>query len=249
MLVAACSQRKRAAAPPELTLASIDGAADERIREWRRRLARVPAPRLAVSQTYAGDHWHATKNGAGRELAAGYGLISSSKKIKAYSATFAVGNPDSVWRGVSDGRRPARLQGWWRKLNHEATLEELLPGGDGALLIAAGAAYLTAVDGDLEHLLGTVRNEETVSVISAGTRGDGALLPVSGGLRGALGGTDSALNARTLRLLAATAGDHQFRHSEMKRLLERLSRTARPTVRQNDSWRSSPSRQRSSAGR
>src|SRR5205085_4334027 len=97
--------------------------------------------------------------------------------------------------------------------------------------IAAGAAYLTAVDGDLEHLLGTVRNEETVSVISAGTRGDGALLPVSGGLRGALGGTDSALNARTLRLLAATAGDHQFRHSEMKRLLERLSRTARPTVR------------------
>src|SRR5205085_7942043 len=59
VLVAACSQRKRAAAPPELTLASIDGAADERIREWRRRLARVPAPRLAVSQTYAGDHWHA----------------------------------------------------------------------------------------------------------------------------------------------------------------------------------------------
>jgi hypothetical protein len=224
-------------------LASIEGTADERVREWRRRLARVPAPRLAAGQTYVGDHWRAVLEAYEPAhaystrvelwaISAGYGLIRYDKQIKPYSATFAAGDRDSVWRGASDGGRVERLQSWWRQLNHEAAIEELLPRSNGALVIAAGAAYLTAVEADLEGVSTAAVNEETVSVISAGARGNGTLLPVSGKLRGVVGGTDSALNARTLRLLAATAVEHEFRHSEMKRVLKRVTRYAKPTVRQ-----------------
>ena len=55
--------------------------------------------------------------------------------------------------------------------------------------------------------IATARERECVSVISAGTRGNEALLPVTGQFRAAVGGTDSALNARTLTLLAATADE------------------------------------------
>lgn len=242
VLVAACAQRKRLPVSSELSLSSLEGPVDQRAREWCRRLARVSAPYASAYDLYAGDHWHAVmdayrlavKYSSRTELwviSAGYGLIPAVKQIKSYSATFAVGDPDSVWRGPIDGERRARLQHWWHDLGHDASLEELLPGRGGALLIAAGTAYLTAIDGDLDRLLAAAANEETVSVVSAGTRGNGPLLPVSGALRGVLGGTDSALNARTLRLLAATAAEHGFRRSEMKRVLERLARSAKSTVR------------------
>jgi hypothetical protein len=243
VLVAACSQRKHIRAEAALSLASVASAPDDRVREWRRRLARIPAPRQSAQDTYAGDHWHAVLDAyklasaysSGTELwviSAGYGLIPSDKRIKAYSATFATGNPDSVWRGRRDGERIERLQKWWHGLAHQVALEELLPTrGGGSMLIAAGAAYLTALDGDIDRLLAAAPTEETLSLISAGTRGNGALLPVSGQLRSAVGGTDSALNARTLRLLAATADEHQFRHTEMERLLTRLARTSKPTIR------------------
>jgi hypothetical protein len=167
VLVAACSQRKRVAAEAELSLSSIAFASDNRVGEWRRRLASVPAPRHSAQDTYAGDHWHAvldayrlaSRYSGGTELwviSAGYGLIPSDTKIKAYSATFAAGNPDSVWRGRSDGDRVEGLQTWWRRLAHKAALEDLLPIRGGAMLIAAGAAYLTALDGDIEGLLAAV---------------------------------------------------------------------------------------------
>jgi hypothetical protein len=224
-------------------LSSIAASADERVLEWRRRLCEVDAPRSDALDLYVGDHWHAVteayklacKFSSRTELwviSAGYGLIASSDNIKAYSATFASGNADSVWRAQSDGARQERLQRWWQTLGHNASLEDLLPRrGDGAMVIAAGAAYLTAIHADLEAALASARDEECVSVISAGTRENAALLPVTGQFRTAVGGTDSALNARTLGLLAATAEQHRFRRAEMAKLLERLMRTAPATVR------------------
>lgn len=246
VLVAACSQRKRAMTAEELRLSSIEAPADERAQEWRHRLAHVPAPRVAANEIYAGDHWRAVLEAyqlAGKYstraelwvISAGYGLIASTTRIKSYSATFAASAPDSVWRGPEDGDRRTRLQYWWRNLGHEASLEELLPSGGGALLIAAGAGYLAAIDGDIERLSTVAPSNGIVSVISAGTRGEGSLLPLSGALRSVVGGTDSALNARTLRLLAATAEEHHFRHSNMRAMLDRIARSATPTIRRSGS--------------
>lgn len=242
VLVAACSQRKRLATAEDLRLSSVRVGREQWGQVWRERLARVPATSIAAEEMYAGDHWNAvleayrfaSKYSRRTELwviSAGYGLIPASKTIKPYSATFASGQADSVWRGRSDGSRVEVLRAWWRDLDHETSLQHLSSGRDAAVLIAAGAEYLTAIGDELELLRASASSDEAVSVVSAGTSGNGVLLPVSGNLRTALGGTDSSLNARTLRYLAATAHDHEFRHSRMKRLLEQLASSSEATLR------------------
>jgi hypothetical protein len=241
VLVAACAQRKRIPVLPDLSLASLSARPEERLHEWRERLASTPAPRLTAESMYAGDHWSAVLEAyrlsstysSRTELwiiSAGYGLIESSSQIKPYSATFSSGKPDSVWRGPIDGGRIEQLQAWWRGLNQRTTLEDVMPSGDGAMLIAAGADYLTAIRTEVERLAHT--GDEHLSVISAGSHSKRASLPVTGGLRTALGGTDSALNARVLRLIAATAHEHEFRYSRMERLLNHLAHSTRPPPRQ-----------------
>jgi hypothetical protein len=179
-----------------------------------------------------GDHWHAAcdayrvaKRHSNRSelwvISAGYGLTSSSKPIKSYSATFASGSVDSVWRGSSEGNRRECLQQWWRTLPHDAGLPDLLDRGDGVVVVAAGEAYLAALAADLADLLKHDASGDRVSVLSAGMRGNGALLPVSGQFRAAVGGTDAALNARVLALLAAEAPNHGFRRSGMTATLAR----------------------------
>jgi hypothetical protein len=174
---------------------------------------------------YVGDHWRAAceayrlaqRYSSRTELwivSAGYGLIPCGKLIKPYSATFANGSADSVWRGPADGDRQTYLQDWWHALPHDATLPELLRGA-GTIVIAAGAPYLTALGAELTAALQHDETGDRISVLSAGSRGNGALLPVSGQFRAAAGGTDAALNARLLALLAAEAAVHRFRRSAL----------------------------------
>jgi hypothetical protein len=182
---------------------------------------------------YAGDHWHAalsalelTRRFSARAelwvISAGYGLIPASAEIKPYSATFASGKDDSVWRGNSDGTRRQQLQGWWRALANGTTLSDLAATArDGALMLAAGASYLEAIAPDLEHAVDLA--PERVSVISAGSRMLCGLLPVSSRFRARVGGTDSATNARVLSLLAADAPTHRFRPDLMAARLRRIN--------------------------
>jgi hypothetical protein len=228
--VVACSQRKRTRPPTELRLSSVDAAPEERAVQWRRRLDEVRATPQRAEDLYMGDHWSAAckayilaKRYSSRTelwvISAGYGLIASSKAIKPYSATFANGSDDSVWRGTQDGDRQERLQAWWKMLPHDAALPDLLRGDNGTVVIAAGALYLTPLATDLANVLEDDLSGDRVSIISAGTRGNGALLPASGRFRAAVGGTDGALNARLLALLAADASVHRFRRSAMSAML------------------------------
>src|SRR5262249_11368130 len=125
VLVVSCSQRKRTPPPTELRLSSIDAAAEERAVHWRERLQEGPAIAHRAADLYMGDHWSAAckaymlaKRYSSRAelwvISAGYGLIASSKTIKPYSATFANGSDDSVWRGTQDGDRQERLKAWWK---------------------------------------------------------------------------------------------------------------------------------------
>jgi hypothetical protein len=150
--------------------------------------------------------------------------------LKPYSATFANDSVDSVWRRQTDGDRQACLQDWWQALPHDASLSELLR-GDGTIVIAAGATYLATLAADLAIALRHDRSGDRISVLSAGSRGSGALLPVSGQFRAAVGGTDAALNARLLVLLAADAPRHHFRRSAMSATLARMSSRLPTTYR------------------
>lgn len=201
----------------------------------------MEAPLVRADDLYAGDHWQAALTAyrlAQRVMSraelwvisAGYGLTSASKLIKPYGATFASGSPDSVWRGEGDGTRLVRLREWWRGLPHDLELRDLLDRRDGRVVIAAGDAYLDALADDLALLLQEDSGDQ-VSVISAGSRGNGCLLPVDGRFRAAVGGTDAALNARLLALLADDAEAHEFRRSAMAAMLTRKAKRLPDTKR------------------
>jgi hypothetical protein len=242
VLVVACSQRKRIGPPHELRLSSIAASSARRSKQWETRLQRVKATCHAAKDLYMGDHWQAacqayelTQRYSSRTelwvISAGYGLISAGTAIKPYSATFASGSADSVWRGAQDGDRDTYLNEWWHAVARERSLVDLLPTrGDGAVVVAAGAAYLTAVSVDLETMLAH-DSSERVSVVSAGARGSAGLLPVTGHFRATVGGTDSSLNARLLARLAADATTHRFRRLAMADFLTRIDIAPSPRVR------------------
>lgn len=178
---------------------------------------------------YIGDHWraactayaHTLKYSSRAELwvvSAGYGLVRSTRALKAYGATFASGSADSVWRGGTDGDRRTELAAWWAALDHESSVADLL-GRDTVVVIAAGVPYVEALDVEIRSALDRDVSAERLSIISAGSPPNAASLPVSGRFRRAFGGTDAALNARVLATLAADAPEHHFRRSAMSAVL------------------------------
>jgi hypothetical protein len=243
VLVVACSQRKRVAPPPELRLSSIQAPPEIRAAEWVRRIREIESARHRAHDLYLGDHWSsvcdafrfAQQYSSRAELwiiSAGYGLIPSSTLIKSYGATFATRAADSVWRGHADGDRRSCLRSWWQALDHERALADLLPSSDnGAVVIAAGAAYIDAIDADLAEALERDGTGDRVAVISAGSRMNEAFLSANGGLRATVGGTDSALNARLLAILARDAPEHGFSRARMEATVMRMIRGAPSSTR------------------
>jgi hypothetical protein len=243
VLVVACSQRKRVSPPVELRLSSIEAPPDARVVEWVRRTREVDAAHHLARDLYVGDHWRsackayrlAQRYSSRAELwviSAGYGLIPSSKLIKSYAATFAPGAADSVWRGSVEGDRRECLSNWWQKLDHDAALADLLPNREnGAVLIAAGAAYIDAIDADLGEALHHDGTGDRIAVISGGSRKNDAFLPANGALRRTVGGTDSALNARLLAVLARDAPAHGFSRVRMEAIVMGMVRAAPSSTR------------------
>jgi hypothetical protein len=243
VLAVACSRSKRLSPPAELELRSVEGAPDERRKEWSRRLQQVEAQYERAEDLYMGDHWRTACEAFRLALrysnrvefwviSAGYGLIRGTKSIKPYSATFATGSVDSVWRGTDDGDRKQTLRRWWGSLGHDGTLADLLRGeSDGALVLCGGAAYLSALESELDDALQNDTSGDRIAVLSAGGNGNCARLPVSAQLRQAVGGTNIALNARLLRFLAAEAATHRFRRSAMAASLGRLAASSPPAPR------------------
>jgi hypothetical protein len=239
VLVVACAQRKRTGAPNELRLSTINGAVANRLPEWQRRLGTVNAPLLPAQSLYTGDHWHAVLEAFSAVqrytprvelwvISAGYGLIPGNQMIKPYSATFAGGDTDSVWRGPTDGPRRARLKEWWRGLANEVALPDLVTSRS-TVVIAAGANYVDAMEDDIAIAVG--KGKERVSVISAGSRDLPGLLPLTSSFRAYVGGTDSATNARVLALLAAESATHRFLRHEMAKRLNTIAAKLDPVPR------------------
>jgi hypothetical protein len=107
-------------------------------------------------------------------------------------------------------------------LPHVTALPDLLGRADNhAVVIVASAPYIEAIDPDLTDAL-RAPGGERVSVISAGTQRNGAFLPTDGRLREVVGGTDSALNARTLAFLARDAHSHHFERNAMASALDAM---------------------------
>jgi hypothetical protein len=242
-LVVACADRKRVAPPLELRLRSVTGSLDQRVHTWQHRVATIEAPRVPAVSLYAGDHWQAVLDAFRRcqrytrrtdlwVVSAGYGLIPATALVKPYSATFAAGAADAVWRAGEDGERATAVRQWWAGLPHEVRLADLLePSGDAAICVVAGANYVEALDSDLRDALAADGTGEQISVLSAGARRSGASLDVDERFRSLVGGVNSSLNARVLGWLADRAETHGFRRSALERVIGDTSASLPPLDR------------------
>lgn len=174
-----------------------------------RRLEGVKVEREPAAEVYAGQHWAAAKAAGGLAdsawvASAGYGLIPFDAPVVSYSATFALGDPDSVVPPRAKAK-PTAPSDWWEALAAWSGPVAGLPrrvaelaDADGFLLVAASVAYLRAMGRDL--LAAAERAPGKVAVVCGGAGGHHPLaellLPCDARLQAVVGGSLAALNAR-----------------------------------------------------
>jgi hypothetical protein len=178
---------------------------------------------------YAGDHWRVVRTlpdaglAAGYEpelwvLSAGYGLVSGTAPLHAYSATFASGHQDSIAERTGSISVEAMNRAWWRLLSEWAgptpgavrSLQELARREvDASILIFGSPDYVRAVEEDLLAAANVLRRPERLVVISSrGVKGghlDPHLIESDAGLQSRLGGGLVSIHARVARLLLELA--------------------------------------------
>lgn len=209
-ILVTCTDRKRAPIAAQLRLRSVQvkGTA-RRAKVWWRRLETHAGETRTAESTYAGQHWTvarslpaaAKQSGLSARLwviSAGYGLIPASAPIRAYSATFSSGHPDSVGDASS---------AWWNSLAEydgpvrgtPRTVRDLVSEDRrSSTLVVASPPYLAAMRDDLEAAVGLLGPKQRFVVVSsmraAGLTGlaahfvqiDARLQPVVGGSRGSI---------------------------------------------------------------
>lgn len=223
-IVVTCSDRKTRPVPKTRTLRSVPGRTiDTRFHRWMERLEDGPMDSLPAIEMYAGDHWTVVRSleavtsrrGLDARIwiaSAGYGLIPLRGMVRSYSATFAIGHPDSVTAG-SSGSDPRRLaQQWWGALSlwrrgdvglprslHDLAVQE----PNAVLLVAASPDYLRAASTDLQAAGDVLRSPDRLALFSAATASLGVLqrflVPSSARLQALLGGARQSLNVRLLK--------------------------------------------------
>lgn len=225
-VIVACTARKRGKIAHLRKLRHTDEAPPwRRAWAWWSRLraedahdrsARIPAQRL-----YIGEHWSVALQlpvalaVTGRVIpwvaSAGYGLVGWDAPLRAYSATFSSGLPDSVVRLVPRGqRRSFLLAQWWNILStfsgpiegeprRIATLAAADP--EASLIVVASPSYIHAMEPDLLEASTWLRHPERLVVFSNGNALRGGvfsdhLVPVDDRARSVVGGSPRALNVR-----------------------------------------------------
>jgi hypothetical protein len=188
-----------------------------RFRRWSRNVEGYAGARTRALDLYCGNAWSVVRRiSASGDLgpkvrlwivSAGLGLVTPQTMVPPYSATFAVGEPDSV---VRDGDQEDVLA-WWRllvawrksKVSGVGSIADIARRHPREPLIAAlSDDYLSALREDLAKARGLLDNAASLVIISAGARKDGELaknfLPCDSRLEHRFGRSRMALNARVL---------------------------------------------------
>ncbi len=218
IFIVTCTNRKRRTPTGALRLGKVRGASyEDRFRSWERALRDSKETRSPASDLYCGNSWHIIKKARDKARAknlrvetwvcsAGLGLVPFDQSITPYSATFAPGLSDSVWRGSDPDDRRDTLSGWWRLLCRRRrgpqphSLSRLAQARPHAKwVVAASASYVEAIGEDLLAARGDLDHPENLLLISAGSRESGSLAdnlaPSDVRLEGLLGGIRSTWNA------------------------------------------------------
>jgi hypothetical protein len=152
-------------------------------------------------------------------VSAGHGLLSPEAEIPPYSATFSMGQPDSVAPPPSPS---FTTQDWWNECCRmrsnrigPSCLADVAKGSPDTPLIAAlSTEYLDAVRFDLIEARESLSSPNLLIIISSGSRKDGIfadnLLPCDSRMENKVGMGRSSLNVRIL-------------HHVMRRYSDKLS--------------------------
>jgi hypothetical protein len=243
-LVVSCTKRKRKSALVRLRdIPTVP--VEERAALWLKRLRKTKGANVPARHLYAGDHWSVVCDVAPRPnvrvwvCSAGYGLVGVDDLLLPYSATFAVGDADSVAAGPRDPAESQTL--WWEALTswegpapgQPRSLAELARAFPShGILVALPATYLSAVAEDLRAAT-TVADPERCAVLSAGA---GVMpgveawqVPADARLQQRAGGSRAALNARLARLALSAVGE-QFSGSRLRWYFDGLMAAPRPST-------------------
>jgi hypothetical protein len=246
-VIVTCTNRKTQAVVPDLLLRAVNGTSiQERARLWLNRLCTCSGPQITAERLYSGDHWTvvrslaAVANSSGLVAkiwisSAGYGLIAPSAPLKSYSATFSVGHPDSVSRRVGGINKTGADRLWWSAISKWkgpsrtgprtiAGIAETWPRSP--LLVIASPPYLNAMIDDLETALLTLKERDSLIIISAGAKSlEGLtdnLVPCDARLQARVGGARHSLNVRIAKMVLRQARRWPLRLSILSDRLEKL---------------------------
>lgn len=238
-IVASCTDSKTVS--PVVRLGEVRRSALEaRYAAWRDAL-KCTTSRIAAEDLYKGGYWSVVRSlPAVAEHAgwrpslwissAGYGVVSSDKRVVAYSATFARGHVDSVVRPSDPSSNDL---GWWRLATSGRSalgrsVESLaVDAPTSTILVLASPQYLTAMADDLEDAAKRVRGRGAVILVSSKLPVRLASLkkcwlPSQAGLQEALGGALVSLHARTARHLLAMLEPKLFTKENVSAMREKL---------------------------
>lgn len=249
-IVVSCTDRKRLAVPEARRLRAVRARGlDARLADWWARL-QAPGEAVRAADLYAGDHWRvalglpavAGSHGYRTSLwvaSAGYGLIHSDAKVRAYGATFSARHPDSVYSPVVS--QPATPSDWWAGLARYPAPGDPRPrrlsdlGSEdpaATLLVLASADYLKAMHGDLLEARAALSDPARLLVVTRPGALAGALagnvVPSEARLRALVKGALPSLHSRVARRILAEADRHPLRADVLADRWRRLAESQPP---------------------
>ena len=131
-IVANCADRKRLQVPPQCMLRMHHARSGlSRLASFLRTLESARGVSAVAEELYVGPYWAVVRDlpvvAASRGLeaslwvaSAGYGLVPGSARLHGYSATFRVGEPDSVPSTDEPFSITEQLTAWWAGLSEWA---------------------------------------------------------------------------------------------------------------------------------
>ena len=227
-IVATCSDRKSHPATIRLRDA-VGRSVPERFASWRAAVRDAKGQRTVAEELYQGGYWTvvrdlpvvATAMGWKPTLwvsSAGYGVVSNTKKLVPYSATFQTGHADSVTGATYDD---AAMKKWW----HCATTARGALGRSirsiaesdprSTILVLASPTYVHAMATDLAASMSEFRSRGALFIVSSKVPASEPALeecwvPSRATLQGTLGGALVSLHARAARHLLRAVSPSDF---------------------------------------
>ena len=226
-IVASCADRKRLPIAKELRLGSHrDRGRVSRLDSFLIALGRANGDTLPAADLYAGPYWAVVRElpaaaaGAGVQAtlwvaSAGYGLVPATAPLRGYSATFRLGEPDSVASGLESDPVSTQLAAWWQGLaawkgpspGRPRCVSDLAAAEPRSHVMVLGSPrYIQALEDDLGSAVSILRERLLIVTSLAPGKGNplaGNVIASEERLLSVVEGARPALHARVARHIIA----------------------------------------------